>query len=156
MISLWVERYYPYAVGLLGVIIWGWGFSAPTPSDVSPILGASVTVSAVLGGFLGASKTIVLSIRSSRLYYRLKNSGYLNDLFRYMTEAIVSALLLLAASLFGFFVNMHAVLGSNIEAEEAYFAIWIVLVICAVLNYYRIYRIMTNLLRMQDSQPDQT
>jgi hypothetical protein len=103
-------------------------------------MGASVTVAAVLVGFLGTAKAIVLSISSSRVFKTLKDSGYSDLLFTYLLEAISAGILFLIISTVGFFLT-------GPEKHPIFGLLWVLVGTAAVLLYTRTTLVLFKLVR---------
>ena len=132
--SLRFERTWPYAIGAIGWLIWWRLLGSPFPFPADPLMGASGTVSAVLIGFIGTAKAIVLGLADSAVFKQLKAAGYMKLLFNYMYEAVLVGLSLLVISIIEFFLP-H---GSVPKPVPGWFAgLWIFLGTTAVLLYIR-------------------
>ncbi len=103
-------------------------------------MAASGTVAAVLVGFLGTAKAIVLSISNSRVFKTLKDSGYSNVLFTYLFEAIAAGILFLVVSTIGFFLAANE--------KHAFFGFfWVLLGTASLLLYTRTTWVLFKLVR---------
>jgi len=144
-VILW-ERYYPYILALAVTV--GWVvIGIPFPKDRGALLGAAVTVAAVLGGFLGASKAIILSITKTESFIALKSAGYTEDLFSYLSAGIIHSLLFAIVSLAGFFIISSRPVWSFVTQGDVFSVFWVFSAVLAVLSYFRISNIMLRLLR---------
>lgn len=105
------ERSYPYVGG--AVAFAGWWYACPSfPADVQPVLGASLTLSAILTGFLATSKAILMSLHGSTMAKGLRESGYIDDLVSYLAQAIWLAFGFSVLSLVGFFSRPQPYFGA--------------------------------------------
>lgn len=73
------------------------------PADKTPILSASLTLGAILSGFLATSQSILLSL-SGGIKKELNSSGYIDNLTLYLTEGILFSFSFAIISLLGFFI----------------------------------------------------
>lgn len=138
--ALRVERYWPYPAAAAGTFIWWvWG-EMRFPQQPDNLLAATGNTVAVLVGFLAASKAIVLSISGSRVFKKLKETGYHNFMFSYFYQAIVLGILFLATSILGFFV-------SNPAAPAWFKAVWVFLAFLSFFCFIRVVQILFKLLR---------
>ena len=145
--SIFWERAYPYIVSTIVTVIWLWPLGSPFPAQIELLMGASVTVGSVFGGFLGASKAIILSIKSSAVFERLKSSGYLENLFDYLRTGVVAALAFIILSIIGYFIDSYKVIAYGITQIDVFSVLWIFAALMSLLSYYRVYNILFKLLR---------
>lgn len=139
MSALWRERLWPYVGGLAVLAIWYW-FGAAFPSKPDALMGASGTVAAVLVGFLGTAKAIILTITRSAVFRRLKEAGYSAILFRYLYEALLFGSLFLVVSVVGFFLPEN-------QPQKWFAVIWILTGSWALLLYLRSTALLFKLVR---------
>lgn len=139
MTSLSRERYWPYLTALLVGAAWFY-IGSPFPHNSDPLMGASGTVAAVLVGFLGTAKAIVLSVSTSDVFKRLKESGYSNVLFIYLFEALSTGIVFLVISMLGFFLPEH-------EPHPWFSLIWVCAGSAAILLYSRTTILLFKLVR---------
>ena len=84
------ERVYPYLfAAIFAAAYWRFHVQFPTGAD---ILNASITVGAILIGFLATAKSIIATLTSEK-WQRFKTSLFFGLLTSYLEEAIYSALL---------------------------------------------------------------
>lgn len=139
MKPIYFERGWPYAAAIIVAGVWFYG-GRPFPSRPDALMGASGTIAAVFVGFLGTAKAIVLSISNSRVFKKLKETGYSNVLFSYLFEAIAAGILFLIVSTVGFFLKENA--------QHPWFGfIWILTGAAAVSLYTRTTLILFKLVR---------
>jgi hypothetical protein len=88
------ERYGPWLLGILSAVLMylscknGW-VSPPSPND--EYLSSILSLGGVLTGFMATLKTMLYGL-SDTVFEKLKSSGYLHDLRRYLKEAIFGSL----------------------------------------------------------------
>jgi len=133
--SLQRERYAPYMLALLSAIIWH-VTDTKLPED-SSILSASLTLSAILTGFLATAKTIVMSSLESAVMIRVKKSGYLVDLISYLKQAIWLSFSFCIVSLIGFFI---------INSDYYYGLTWIIIGISSGAAFIRVTDILLTII----------
>ena len=107
MTPLFRERWWPYACSIIITFVW-YLLGAPFPPKPDALMGASGTVAAVLVGFLGTAKAIVLSVSNSDVFKRIKESGYSDVLFWFLFESLTAGTVFLVISIIGFFVPEHS------------------------------------------------
>lgn len=101
------ERAYPWALGLLAFMLAVWaGWMGLSPSRSSGYLGAAVSLGGVFAGFMATIKALLFSM-DGVVFRRLKSSGYIHDLVRYVSEALWGSLLLCGVGISGFFTPPH-------------------------------------------------
>jgi len=138
--SLWFERGYPWIFGIAAALL-AWLLDASLPEDgdkFSALLSASISVSAILVGFLATMKSIVMAVPS--VLDRLRQTEYLTDLANYLSTATAANLVFCVLNIAGFF----ALLGRYMEI----FALaWFGLGVFAFLAFWRVTKIMALVLR---------
>lgn len=137
MTALVFERAWPYAAGVIGLVVWwlsDWAF----PREANDLLATTSTVASVLVGFLATAKTIVLSISSTAVYQQLKHAGVMAHLFEYLASAIYAGIVVLVVCVIGFFVET----GSTV-----YGGAWVLAAVTALALYVRITSLLFKLLR---------
>lgn len=104
-------------------------------------LSATVSVGAIFAGFLGTTKAIMMSLPVNGLPSKLRASGYMEDLAKYMAEALCGSLGICVISVAGFFAiaQSHA---------ELFGAVWAAGATHAVVSFWRVSRIMLLILRI--------
>jgi hypothetical protein len=142
--SIVIERFWPYVIAVAAWLFWLFALNAPFPIQADPLMGASGTVSAVLIGFMGTSKAIVLGLADSAVFKQLKAAGYMSRLFLYLYESLLVALVLLILSILGFFLP-HATPPTPPPAWFA--AIWVLVGTTATLLYIRTVDLLFRLVR---------
>lgn len=141
MTALKLEQWWPYAAAGILLLLWWLYFGEPFPKNVDGLMAASGTVSVVLVGFLGTAKAIVLSISSSEVFRRLKDSGYNQILFRYLFEALAAGVALLIISLLGFFLP-------DSQPQRWFMFLWIFSCSLTIFLYIRTTAILFKLVRV--------
>lgn len=101
--KLQLERWGSVIFGFLAVAAW-WVADGQIKSHFAKeILAALISAAAIAAGFLATSLSILLPIASTETGKRLRSSGYLPYLFRYLREAIYGCLTLALACVLTFF-----------------------------------------------------
>ena len=101
--KLQVERWGPVIFGCISVAAW-WAADGQIKFHFAKeILAALISAAAIAAGFLATSLSILLPMASTETGKRLRNSGYLPYLFRYLREAIYSCLVLALVCILTFF-----------------------------------------------------
>jgi len=144
--SLQIERYYPYIGGLIAgaaVIVvarTGWRLSYS-----ENMLASLVSLGGIFAGFLATVKTLLLTMDRAVLA-RLKSTGYVADLLRYLKEGIYGSLVLCVVAMLGFNTAMRW--------PVYHAALLFAALIFSLLALYRISRIAMALLVSDDGEPD--
>ena len=124
---LQLERWGPLIVGVLAVASWvicDGRFSAYFAKE---LLASLVSAAAIAAGFLTTALSILLPFGASDAGKRLRNSGYLPDLHRYLRQAIFSCLFLTGVCVATFFTlavdkDVHFLLSSLVVFMSGYSA----------------------------------
>lgn len=132
------ERFYPYLVGVIAALAW-WAVAPEFHAEKSDVLSASLTVGAILTGFLATSKAIMLSMNDAPIMRELRESGYIKDLVSYLAQAILFSFFYAIVSLVGFFLN----------GSEAYWVIWTGAGVVAALTFVRVVWIQLRILSLE-------
>lgn len=124
----YVERIYPYvgAIAATGAIL-HWNISFPKGHE---ILSATITIGAILTGFLATTKSLVVSIDSENMKI-LRSTKFFGLLVSYLREAIYTSLLLSVVGMIGFFFDTN-------NPHQHMCAIWIFLVVSTLLTFLRV------------------
>lgn len=131
------ERAYPYLAGALAALVW-WLFTPEFHANKSDVLSASLTIGAILTGFLATSKAILLSLNSMPIMDELKRSGYIKDLVSYLAQAILCSFGYAVVSLVGFFLN----------GCDVYWVVWAGVGVIAAFTFIRVVRIQLRILSL--------
>lgn len=102
MKSIYLERFAPYLLGLAGILIW-WKLDLKLPLGEG-ILGSSLTLGAILTGFLATAKAILMTL-DSPIMQRLRETDYIHDVISYLSQAIWLSFSFCILTLIGFFVD---------------------------------------------------
>ncbi|QOW20365.1 hypothetical protein INQ41_04905 [Lysobacter ciconiae] len=142
------ERYYPYVGGMVAFAVVLWihhkGYSISYSENM---LASLVSLGGIFAGFLATVKTLLLTM-SGPVQKRLNESGYIEDLLRYLREGIYGSLLLCILAMVGF--------ANAIKFPEIHAALLFGLLSFALLALYRITRISVALLVSNNSDdPDE-
>ena len=135
MKSIWLEKLSPYILAVSGALLW-WtlGLSLPVGDG---ILSSSLTLGAILTGFLATAKAILMTL-DSPIMQRIRGTHYIRDLTSYLSQAIWLSFSFCILSLIGFFV----------PKESAWYGIaWIVLGLASAGAFIRVTNIMLKIIR---------
>lgn len=128
------------------LVVWLWDRAGnPFPENPDALFGTAATVASVLASFLGVSKAIVLTIKSTRTFALLKDKGYTLPLFSFLRSGVFCSILFAAASILAFFIN-HSIAFHGVNIFEAFCVVWIYLGAAAFFTYLRISNILFKLL----------
>jgi len=144
--SLWFERGYPWLFGIAAALL-AWLQEAPLPEGdkLSALLSASISVSAILVGFLATMKSIVMAIPS--IANRLRQSDYLSLLASYLSTATAANLLFCVLNIAGFFVWIA-------RHGEIFAPAWFGFGVVALLSFWRVTNIMVLVLQWEPPKPE--
>lgn len=127
-------------------------FSSVTFPDqaLSSLLSSTISISAILMGFLGTSKAILLSYSSKKLGWLKSKPEMWQRLIGFFKASFLANFLLCICTL----LLLSGVLGSSlsdvcswINLPRALYAIWVALTLYAITSFYRVIDIFFVLLR---------
>ncbi len=119
----------------------------PTQGKADALFGTAATVSSVFASFLGVSKAIVLSIKTTEVYKILQKGNYTNLLFGYLRSGIFASVIFAALSIVGFFISdVRMILGYKII--DVFTLIWTFCGSLALFTYLRISNVLFKLLKV--------
>lgn len=137
MSTLTVERWYPEVIAIVATgFAYLYGFELPEDGR-RELLSSTISVGAILAGFLGTAKAILMALPSG-LMADLRESRYMDDLVRYLTAALLSCLGLCFLSVLAFFS-----LGGN-----WFDLLWVGIGIYAIASFWRFGHLMLLLLKV--------
>lgn len=105
------------------------------------MLASSLTIAAILTGFLATAKAILISL-DSPLMNRIREAGYINDLVSYLSQSIWLSFSFCCFSLLGYFVQTNV---------TWYGLAWIFLAIATGCAFVRVTNIMLKVLKYPPS-----
>lgn len=135
MKSIHLERLSPYILATAGGLLW-WKFQVVLPTG-DAILGSSLTLGAILTGFLATAKAIVMSL-DSPIMQRIRETTYINDLVSYLSQAIWLSFGFCIVSIIGFFVSTN---------KMWYGLAWIILGLASAGAFIRVTNIMLKIIK---------
>ena len=105
MKSIYLEKIAPYALAVSCTVLWfSLDLRLPTGDGV---LGSSLTLGAILTGFLSTAKAIIMSL-DSPIMIRIRGTSYLNDVVSYLGQAIWLSFSFCIISIVGYFVSTNS------------------------------------------------
>lgn len=138
--SLFREKWWPWAVGLLAPLVHFLLGQPLIPVDAFfHIMAASVGASAILVGFLGAALAVLLSIKGTRAGKILGQEGYLDILHRYLRSALFASMFFAIWSMYCMFFDPAIISAWQI-------AIWYFLAVATLGLYARFTLILFKIL----------
>lgn len=140
--TLSFERWYPifFAVAA-GAMAWIVDAALPGKSDLTGLLSAAISASAIFVGFIATSKSILMALPTGGIRQQLHDSGFKHDLASYLNQAMISNLVFCAFNIIGFFPIAQ-------EHLSLYSPLWIGLGILCLASFWRVSRVMTAILRL--------
>jgi len=107
MKSIYLEKTAPYILGISAMLLW-WraGLHLPENND---ILSSSLTLGAILTGFLATAKAILMTL-DSPIMQRLRETDYIARLVSYLSHSIWLSFSFCILTLVGFFVDNREML----------------------------------------------
>lgn len=139
MTSLLFEKTVPYVAALVAALAW-WQLDVSLPNG-TPILSSSLTLGAILTGFLATAKAIVMTL-DSPIMQRIRETTYVNDLVSYLGQAIWLSFAFCVVAMVGFFV----------ETSSAWYGLaWIVLGVASAAAFIRVTNIMFKIIKHPSS-----
>lgn len=140
--SLKIERFYPVVLAIAGAFGWYW-FGLTLPKDsVKEFLAAALSVGAVFTGFIATAQAILMALPSDSVMARLRTSGYLPDLVRYISAALASGIAFCLICLAGFYT-----IDIDMLLKQYFSAAWAGSGILCVLCFHRVTRILMDIMR---------
>ena len=133
--QIFFEKTAPYILAAAFSFCW-WKFDISIPADKS-VLGASLTLGAILTGFLATSKAILMTL-DSPIMQRIRGTTYLDDLVSYLGQAIWLSFGFCIISLVGFFIN---------ATSYVYGFIWIFIGVASAGAFIRVTNIMLQIVK---------
>lgn len=137
MNKLVLEKIAPYLLAISAAMLW-WkaGISLPKGEGV---LGSSLTIGAILTGFLATSKSIVMGLDSS-VMSRIRKTRYWDTLVSYLGQAIWLSLSFSAVSITGYFVPENSIW------HQWYGILWVFFAVAMGGAFVRVTNIMLRIL----------
>jgi len=133
--QLFLEKIYPYLLAASAALLW-WNADVKLPSGEG-ILGSSLTIGAILTGFLATAKAILMAL-DSPIMQRIRQTEYLGDLVSYLSQAIWLSFSFVGISLVGYFVSTN---------KLWYGLLWISVGVAMASAFIRVTNIMLKILK---------
>jgi hypothetical protein len=143
-ISGYWEKTYPYVLGIIAACALYKFEPSISEKRMDALLSASINVSAILMGFLGTSKAMLLSFRSAKTHWLSKNPGGWSLLLSYFRHAITLSLLVCVLS---FLLTALELENKHIEISFYIFLFWASTLIATLAAFYRVLGIFFKLLK---------
>lgn len=141
-----VERYYPYALGVAAAFLL-WHFKiTPTTAKFDGMLTSAISVSAILLGFLGTAKAMLLGFRSTKFSWMKKRPAVWQLLLSYLKQALYTNLIVCLGSLL-----LLAVTLSDLPPNLLPYLVpaWVLAFTVAVITFYRVVAVFFALLQSE-------
>lgn len=135
IMKLLFEKFYPYLFGAIASLLWWQGSTAFPEGDA--IISSTLGVSGVFVGFLATSKAILIGMNSP-LINDLRESGYINELVSYISQAIWLNLLFCTVDVVGYFVE---------RSSDGYSIVWIAVAVASLSAFIRVTHIMLKIFK---------
>lgn len=142
--SKWTESYFPLIFAILGGAVWFY-FEPRFPLDEKEFLAATISLGAVLTGFIATSKAILAALPSDSAMKRLRESGYIDDLLSYLSQALYSSLTFCVLSLLGFFLLEKV--GPSLP--RWYSTGWVMFGVFSIFAFVRIARLLVQIIKYE-------
>lgn len=135
MKSIYLERLSPYILAVAGSFFW-WKLGMALPAG-DAILSSSLTLGAIITGFLATAKAIVMTL-DSPIMQKIRQTTYANDLVSYLSQAIWLSFSFCIVSIVGFFVS----------TQQMWFGLmWIFVGLASAGAFIRVTNIMLKIIR---------
>jgi hypothetical protein len=141
-----IERCYPYVFGLTaGFVLWHFNIS-PTPTKFDSMLTSAISVSAILLGFLGTAKAMLLGFRSSQFTWMKKRPLVWSLVLSYLKEALLSNFIVCLCSLLLLSVTI-----TDLPKPVAPYLVpvWTLAFTVSVSTFYRVVSVFFTLLKSE-------
>jgi hypothetical protein len=145
-LGLWWEKTAPFVGAVAVVALWRI-LGSPFPAGSDGLFGTAATVAAVFASFLGVSKAIILSIKTSDSYKILAQKGYTSELFSYLRSGTFASVLFASLSILGFFVSKESITYGH-KTYYIFSMIWIFAGAFSLFTYIRVTNILFKLLKI--------
>ena len=130
-----VERGYPYFLAKLAGVA-AWHFKAePIPTKFDGMLGSAISVSAILLGFLGTAKAMLLSFRSSKFSWIKSKPTVWRLLLGYLKVAFRISFVVCLVSLGLLIFDITEI---PVEIKAYIVPVWVGLFTASVITFYRV------------------
>ena len=107
MNALLVERWYPSCLGAVAALAW-YGLDLPAPENPRELLSTLVSLASIVVGFLATAISIVVAAPEGPLIRQIRDSGYVEDLARYLREPFLFGIALVLACIAGYLMTKDA------------------------------------------------
>lgn len=146
---LFIEKIYPYFLAAIaGFICYKVGLKLPTSDS---FLSASLTIGAILTGFMATSKAILMTL-DSPIMQRLRETDYIKDLVSYLAQALWLSFLFSIISLAGFFIDTNMPMSTVVAQVFFWYGIiWITVGVASAASFIRITKVMLKILLHQNT-----
>jgi hypothetical protein len=143
--SLW-ERWYPLLLSIVSTAVLIFVVGANPTLKVEKVIDASINLSSILIGLLGALLGILISIKDTSIVNQLFSSPNEKDrIYSFIKQAIFLGFMTIISASF-LYVNLEPVK----QASYYFFNIWLFLSICFLFFSYRILDILMYILANKD------
>lgn len=139
--KLSLERNYPFLGALLALAIW-WLASPAFPTAEKEFLGAAIGIGAILTGFIATAKAILAALPNDSVMGRLRATGYVKDLVKYLEAALYACLGFSIYGLFGFFLQSDG----HANLNNWFARVWVFLAVYALLAFHRVTQILLKII----------
>jgi hypothetical protein len=132
---------YPYIASAVAAYLW-WRCKGKFPLDEKEFLGAAISIGSILTGFVATAKAILAALPSDSVINRIRTSGYISDLVRYLRDALYGCFGFSIFSMAGFFLlepDKHAL-------ASWYSVAWAFLACFALLTFFRVANILIKII----------
>lgn len=145
-LHFFLEKWGPLAFSFIAVLMWYFYFCAPFPKNPTNVLMASISVGAIVTGFLSTTEGILLTLNpKSKVITNLFKSKHLISIISYLSRTITVGILF---SLFSLLSLIHE---SVITDNLLFQIIWIFLASFLFSSFYRITQIIIKILKLDPS-----
>ena len=135
MKSITLEKTAPYILGAAAVSLW-WVLGLSLPNGEG-ILASSLTLGAILTGFLATAKAIIMTL-DSPIMQRLRETDYISDIVSYLSQAIWLSFSFCIITLVGFFIDKN---------QEWYGLMWVGIGVMSAGAFIRVTNIMLKIIK---------
>lgn len=137
---IYVEKSYPYILATIASCAW-YIFKIKFPPE-NDVLSASLTIGAILTGFLATTKALIMTL-DSPVMNRIRKTTYSKDLASYLGESIWLCFSFCVLAMVGYFCS---------TAKLWYGTIWMFIAISGSLAFIRITIIMLKIINHQPTK----
>lgn len=152
--SVYWERLYPLLISILLLLLVIIFDLNPTYNDIQPVVNAGISIGAILLGFLGTAKALLLSLNSKKFLWLKSNKTAWKMLLKYLRSSFLFNIYFCIFSLMFIFISSKKLNFYGYDLNEWLTFFWLFLFLMSFLTFYRFINILFNLLSYENEAID--